>query len=154
MDGTRGSTVCWHRRMCALFGYVASIIKVALNIMDMHLCIFARMSSFKRFASEIIVCLIHYQIGYLKLGCILSQIILYCISYSDSLRLFFFLSLILGVRGTFCWNHAASGKCHKCMRFLQSLIKRDVSSALGEGHINSYFSGISSEYREARFVCL
>lgn len=62
--------------------------------------------------------------------------------------------LILGVRGTFRWNHAASGKCHKCMRFLQSLIKPEVSSALGERHFNSYFSGISSEYREARFVCL
>lgn len=44
------------------------------------------------------------------------------------------------MKGTFRWNHAASGKCHKCMRFLQSLIKREVSSALGEGHINSYFS--------------
>ena len=68
--------------------------------------------------------------------------------------IYIFSFLILGVRGTFRWNHAASGKYHKCMRFLQSLIKREVSSASGEGHINSYFSGISSEYREARFVCL
>jgi len=54
-DGTDEYVLC--------FGYVASIIKVALNIMDNQLCIFARMSSFKRFASEIMACLIHYQIG-------------------------------------------------------------------------------------------
>jgi uncharacterized membrane protein len=44
------------------FGYVASIIKVALNMdIQLYTRIFARMSSFKRFASEIMACLIHYQ---------------------------------------------------------------------------------------------
>jgi hypothetical protein len=76
----------------------------------------------------------------------------YCIAFC--IRILYGFFFILGVRGTFRWNHATSGKCHKCMCFLQSLIQREVSSAWGEGHISSYFGGISSQYGEARFVCL
>jgi hypothetical protein len=106
---------------------------------------------FQIFTCEIVACLMHYQIRQLKLSFILwqSYFVVFCVRI---LYVFFFI--ILGVRGTFRWNHAASGKCHKCMRFLQSLMKREVLTAFGEGHISSYFSGISYGYREARFVCL